>query len=379
MKFYLRNPDIVIIGEKIWHSSDNYEMEISKRDLELLDFLAIKRSMEIIIDNFQEEFSREEILSYTKKNWIIEVEENDIHISNKRGLFGSSIEKFPFAINQKPNYIILGMPYDLGVSNKPGTRFAPDIIRQFSNSIMDISEIKDKGIWDPNTKKFELKDIEMIDIGNIKGDVLEQNGIHNVQLEYLTQKILEANIKPIILGGDHSISYSTINAACKEYTDIGVIHFDAHSDFGGNNYSNDLKGMHHGNFWDYLVDKSQIREVVQIGCRQLEYSEIKHHKIQTISANEVVNNLFDLNLDEKLPYYITFDIDVLDPSIISSTGTPVPGGLSFNDLMEIFNVLFKNKKIIGIDFVEYSPNNIVYEHIMCSQIIYELLRRIKYD
>lgn len=379
MKFYIRHQGIVILKDKIWHTEDNIEIEINENQKDLLNFLEHKQSLENIKNKFSGIYTEKDIKEFIINNWIVEVSEENYHEFNQRGLFGASIEKFPYAINQKPNFIVLGMPFDLNVSNRPGTRFAPDIIRQNSKSIFNINNVTQQGLWDPNVVNPQLINMKILDIGNIKANVFEQNGSHQNQLSYLTQKILESDIKPIVLGGDHSISYSTINAVSQKHEKFGVIHIDAHSDFSGHAESTTTNGLHHGNFWDYLIENNNIKRVIQIGLRQLEYENIKHPKIAMYSSMDILKGNYPGDLDCNIPYYITFDIDVMDPSFISSVGTPVTGGLYYNDLVKLLDVLLKDLNVIGFDFVEYSPNNLMHEHIACSQIIYEIIRRIYND
>ncbi len=151
---------------------------------------------------------------------------------------------------------------------------------------------------------------------------------------------------------------------------IGLIHIDAHYDGGGTEQVS-FKDIHHGNFMDGFLNERNLEHILQIGQRQrVDQEHVQAEKIEVVSSGEL--DISDY-LREGLPYYITLDVDVLDPSFMSSTGTPVPLGMHPKELMAILTSI-REHDIIGADVVEFLPSeHKVHEALLVNELLLTLI------
>lgn len=159
---------------------------------------------------------------------------------------------------------------------------------------------------------------------------------------------------------------------------IGVIQLDAHSDFGLNKLDNWRDSVHHGNFIDAVLEEEGIEEVIQVGIRQLVENQLTHEKVKQWPGKSILNNLNEFGdvLNKELQYYITLDVDVFDSAVIKSTGTPLPGGFSYDEMIEILEFIVGQVEVIGLDIVELLPEESETEGITISRIIINILSNI---
>ena len=237
---------------------------------------------------------------------------------------------------------IFGIPYDGTTSYRPGTRFAPDAIRNEMYGLETYSPYLDKDL--SNIRVCDLGDIE-IPFGN-RETVLKDAA-------YETKCILQDNKKIVMLGGEHLVSYPVIKEFYEKYNDLHVLHFDAHTDlreeFFGEKYS-------HATVIKRVYDVLGDDRIYQFGIRsgtkhEFEFGE-RHtnlRKFDTKGLEEAVKKL------QGKPVYVTIDLDVLDPSIFPGTGTPEAGGITFNEMMDAIKKM-DGLNIVGADIVELSPH-----------------------
>ena len=239
------------------------------------------------------------------------------------------------------DWVMIGLPYDGTCSNKPGTRFAPQAMRTASWGLEEYSPVVDKDF--NNVKFFDAGDLDF-PIGNREAslDLIEQN----------VDEILKDNKKSFGIGGEHLVTLPQIKAYKKKYPDLKVVHFDAHCD---------LREEYLGEKLSHACVIRRVTEIIgkenlyQIGIRSGEIDEFHWMKDNNTllkdknTAKEIFKNLKDK------PIFITLDVDVLDPSIMSGTGTQEAGGMTFNELIE-WLLLLKNNNIVGMDLVELSPD-----------------------
>ena len=246
---------------------------------------------------------------------------------------------------------VLGVPMDLGVTNRNGSRFGPRALRAIErigpyNHVLDCAP----GI-----------DLRAADIGDVplrSRFSLQQS---HEDIEAYFTRIVEAGVVPLAVGGDHSISYAILRALGRGRP-LAMVHIDAHCDTGG---AFDGTKFHHGGpFRNAVLDGVlDPRRVVQIGIRgSAEYlwefsrdsgmtvihaEEIDRHGIEAISARAR-----DVIGDE--PVYVSFDIDSLDPAFAPGTGTPEIGGLTTREALSLVRAL-KGLNVVGGDVVEVAP------------------------
>lgn len=176
----------------------------------------------------------------------------------------------------------------------------------------------------------------------------------------ISQLVKNQNI-PFSIGGDHSISYPIIKAVSENH-DIGVIHFDAHSDtyFSEiDEFYGDITVNHHGNFLTKVLELDRIKQVITLGPRGLKGYQLTgelNKKHMFFSSFEIQqNNDWLTAINPDLSYYLTFDVDVFDPNLLAGVSDPISNGLSFNKVISMLDILFKKLNIAGIDLVEVDP------------------------
>ena len=239
--------------------------------------------------------------------------------------------------------VLFGAPFDGTTSFRPGTRFGPQAIRAESDGIETYSPYQNK----------DLEDIAVFD----SGDLLLPFGNTEAVLamiEARTQEILDAGKMPVMLGGEHLVTLGAVRAMVKKYPDLHIIHFDAHADL-----RDDYLGecLSHATVlrrsWDLLGDG----RIHQFGIRSGERSEfefaLEHIDFHPFSVKDVLDVV--LALGDKVPVYVTLDLDVLDPSLFCGTGTPEAGGIFFQDLEEALLAL-EALNVVGFDMNELSPH-----------------------
>lgn len=175
-----------------------------------------------------------------------------------------------------------------------------------------------------------------------------------------------------LIGGEHSVSIGSIRAFARQYTDLTVLQLDAHSDlrpeYEGSK-CNHACAMHEASFTTNLV---------QVGIRSMDTVEIEFLKSENLFTSydirtnkywkeDVINAIGD-------NVYITIDLDVFDPSIMPSTGTPEPGGLLWNETLDLLKMVFSNSNVMGCDIVELAPKEGIHApDFMAAKLFYKLL------
>ncbi|MFA6065109.1 MAG: agmatinase [archaeon] len=175
-----------------------------------------------------------------------------------------------------------------------------------------------------------------------------------------------------LIGGEHSVSIGSIYAHAKKFKDVSVLQLDAHSDF---------RDEYHGSKNNHACVMSRAKEVaniVQVGIRSTDISEQKNMaKGSVFYAKDIYNNkkwVKKAISKLKKKVYLTIDLDVFDPSLFPSTGTPEPGGLFWYDVIEFMHELFKTREVIGLDLVELCPNEqSKSSDFIAAKLLYTLL------
>ena len=246
---------------------------------------------------------------------------------------------------------ITGVPMDLGVTNRPGSRFGPRAMRSIErigpyNHVLDCAPV------------YELKVADIGDVPFRSRYRLEQS---HEDIERRIGQIVQAGVAPLSVGGDHSITHPILKAVAKDRP-VGMIHIDAHCDTGG---AFDQTKFHHGGPFrnavlDGVLDPTRV---IQIGIRgSAEYLwEFSYESGMTVIHAEEISGMGIPAVIEKAkqivgdgPTYLSFDIDSLDPAFAPGTGTPEVGGLTTREVLEIIRGL-KGVNLVGGDVVEVAP------------------------
>ena len=201
------------------------------------------------------------------------------------------------------------------------------------------------------------------------------------ELQKLAQSVSSQNKIPVILGGEHSITYGAVNGIfkgleLKNKNEIGILQIDAHADLR-EKYENEVHS--HASVM-YLLSEEKYK-IAQCGVRALSKEEADNRRKFQITSYSVeeINKSNELSLPQNFPkkIYISFDLDGLDPSIMPATGTPVPGGLGFNESLELIQKLIKDREIVGFDVVELSPiKGFLAYDFTAATLVYKIMELI---
>ncbi len=195
-----------------------------------------------------------------------------------------------------------------------------------------------------------------------------------------TKRIVETEKFPVLLGGEHSVSLGAIRYLSKRYKNLTVLSLDAHTD---------LRNRYEGSAYNHACVMRRVLEyarIVLVGVRSshLEANRIiKKRKLKIFYPDDVLREKsFEKRLLNALSsqVYITIDLDVFDPSIMPSVGTPEPGGLLWNNGLEILRSVTRHKNVVGFDVVELTPNPYdVAPDFTAAKLIYKLIGYIFFD
>ena len=260
---------------------------------------------------------------------------------------------------------LLGVPYDGTCCFRPGARFGPSAVREDSYGIET---------YCPQLN-LDLEDINFTDIGSLDVPL----GDAKLTLDYIkdaTDILLKKNLKPLIIGGEHSITSGVIKSIITNYPDLIMLQLDAHADLRdewlGSKFS-------HACTMKRCLEILPSKKIFQIGIRsgtKLEFLEMNNSKrlIQHTLGGNAKSLEEALKSFKGRPIYLTFDLDWFDPSIMPGTGTPEPGGYFWGDFAAIIDVI-KSHNLIGADVVELSPklDNTGISSILAAKVIRSLI------
>ena len=264
------------------------------------------------------------------------------YLPNKKGFLGID-NKFNF----KEKVIVIPFGLEKTVSYGSGTRNGPKEIIKASQQV----ELYDEELNCEPYKKIGIKTLKPFKIEkNIKNALKKISDIN--------EKILNKNLFPMTFGGEHSITPGCISPFVKKHKKLCILHFDAHADlresYNGEKFS-------HASAMKRCLDHKNI-SLISFGIRNISKNEISYLKknssrINIFWAKDKINwNLKKFkHLIKDKTVYLTFDVDGFDSSIMPATGTPEPGGLFWDETLNIIKIAAKNSNIVGADINELSP------------------------
>ena len=243
---------------------------------------------------------------------------------------------------QEAKIVLFGAPFDGTTSYRPGTRFGSGAIRRESYGIESYSPYQDGDLLDGRV--LDCGDLEL-PIGNAKKAL--------AAIQAMEEEILSAGKLPFLLGGEHMVTLGAFRAAVKKYPGIHIIHFDAHADLRQEYLGVELS---HACVLRRCWELTGDGRIHQFGIRSGDREEFRWGK------DHVETRKFDFEgLEETLdrlkgkPVYFTLDLDVLDPSVFPGTGTPEPGGVSFEELRKAAELVCRKADVAACDVNELSP------------------------
>lgn len=250
-------------------------------------------------------------------------------------------------LDSDADVVVLGVPLDMATSGRSGARMGPDAIRRAS---VNLAWEGKKFPWDFNL----FAQTKVIDAGDLVFDSGDAEDF-TYRLEAAAGEIIKSGKTLLALGGDHFVTLPILRAHAKQFGEMALIHFDAHTDTYANGSAYD-----HGTMFYHAPKEGLIspKHSVQVGIRT-EYKQEGHgfNVINAMQANdmsveEIVQQIRTIIADK--PVYLTFDIDCLDPAFAPGTGTPVCGGLNMDKILKIIRAL-KGINLVGMDVVEVAP------------------------
>ena len=283
------------------------------------------------------------------------------YLTNKQGFLGID-NKFNF----KEKAIVVPFGLEKTVSYGGGTKNGPKEIIKASHQV----ELYDEELKCEPFKKIGIKTLKPFKINkNIKKAIN--------QIAEINKKIIDKKLFPIILGGEHSITPGCIKPFVRKYKKLTLLHFDAHADlresYAGEKFS-------HASAIKRCIDHKNI-SVVSFGIRNISAEEIA-----VLKKNKKRINIYwakdkkkwDLKKFKKQikdkDVYITFDVDGLDSSIMPATGTPEPGGIFWDEALEILRIACKNSRIVGADVNELAPiKGFNSYNFLVAKLVYKIL------
>ena len=264
------------------------------------------------------------------------------YLSNKQGFLGIDNK---FSIKEKVVVVPFGL--EKTVSYGGGTKNGPKEIIKASHQV----ELYDEELSCEPYKKIGIKTLKPFKIDKNINKALNK-------MSKLNQEILNKKMFPLTFGGEHSITPGCIKPFAKKYKKLYLLHFDAHADlrdaYNGEKYS-------HASAIRRCLDNKNI-SVISFGIRNISKSEILYlkknsNRIKIFWAKD--KKKWNLNSFKKLiknkTIYLTFDVDGFDSSIMPATGTPEPGGLFWDETLEIIKIAMKNANVVGADINELAP------------------------
>ncbi|MBI5892222.1 MAG: agmatinase family protein [Deltaproteobacteria bacterium] len=287
-------------------------------------------------------------------------------------------------------FVVLPVPYDMTASYQSGTRNGPRAIIDASTHM----ELYDEEL-DKEACKAGIHTLPYLEPTS-KGPE-EMAGI----VYDASRHIINAKKIPVMLGGEHSITFGLVKALKKKYPNMSVLQMDAHAD---------MRDVYQESPYNHACIARRISEIcpiVQVGIRSLSVEEAEflkkgsragthrgthpkdgsdgwgvkgqgktHHGISTYFAKDIINDIPAKDICNNLTddVFVTIDLDVFDPSIMPATGTPEPGGLGWYDVIELLKFIANKKNIIGFDVVELCPipGNVAPD-FMSAKLVYKMM------
>ena len=267
----------------------------------------------------------------------------------------ATMMRLPHVPNAKDlDVAFVGVPFDIGTSNRSGARFGPRQIRSESCLIRP---------YNMATRAAPFDSLQVADIGDVAINTFNIDKSMAI-IESAYDDILAQNCKPLTMGGDHTIALPILRSIAKKYGPVGIVHVDAHADINDTMFGERIA---HGTPFRRAIEEKLVdpKRMVQIGLRATGYAADdfdwpREQGVRVVPAEDCwYKSLKPLmsEVREQLgvgPVYITFDIDGLDPAYAAGTGTPEIGGLTIHQGLEIIRGC-RGLEVVGGDLVEVAP------------------------
>ncbi|MBU1007377.1 MAG: agmatinase [Candidatus Omnitrophica bacterium] len=277
-------------------------------------------------------------------------------------VFGGPENKFTSPDEAK--VVVLPVPYGKTVSYRKGTENGPAAILEASDNLELFDEELNKEIH-----LIGINTAPLLKVSNLKSEAMI------TAVEKSVADILRLDKMPVVLGGEHAVTIGAVRAAKEKFNDLSILYFDAHSD---------LRDSYDGNKYSHACVARRLLEIAPVvasGIRSLSREEhefalnnkgVKIIKMHDMIKNHDWQNTVKDSLSKNI--YISIDLDVFDPSIMPSVGTPEPGGMHWHGFLEAIRNIISGKNVVGFDVVELCPiKDMVAPDFMAAKLIYKIL------
>ena len=270
---------------------------------------------------------------------------------------------------------LVGVPLDIGTSNRTGSRYGPRQIR--AESVL----VRPYGMA---TRAAPFDSFQVADIGDVPINAFSLEKSIDI-IEQFYDEVLATGAKTVSMGGDHTVALPILRAQHKVHGPVALVHVDAHADVNDHMFG---EAVTHGTIFRRAIEEGLVdpNKMVQIGLRATGYAAddfdwARERGARVVTAEECwYKSLAPLMeevralIGDKTPVYLSFDIDGLDPSVAPGTGTPEPGGLTTPQGLEIIRGLW-GLNVIGADLVEVSPpyDTTGNTSLLAANLIFEML------
>ncbi|MGB9893356.1 MAG: agmatinase [Candidatus Saccharicenans sp.] len=271
--------------------------------------------------------------------------------------FGGALKNL--AAVKKYKLAIVGVPFDEKSSYLRGAAAGPEAVRRVSTG----------KCYNPDTELgVDLaEETTLVDLGDVdtSGDMLKTFA----SLEEKVWQVVVSGAVPIIIGGDHSITYPALKAVARKYKKLDLLHLDAHQDLYEDLYGDRLS---HACPMARILEDSLVENMVQVGIRSMTPEQktlAKKYRVKMIEAREFPS---ELKLEFKNPLYISLDLDVFDPAFAPGVSHHEPGGLTSRQVLDLIHNL--KARIVAFDLVELNPFRDVSE--ITAALAFKLVKEI---
>jgi agmatinase len=242
-------------------------------------------------------------------------------------------------------YVICGVPFDGTSSFRLGSRFAPQEMRAASYNFETYTSFFD----------IDLIDIDIHDAGDLEVAATIDETLEMISVD--AEKYFRDGKIPIMLGGEHSLTFPFVNACKNKYPDLGIVVLDAHMDLR-QEYMGEKNS--HACISRHIIDEV-TQKYASVGIRsgnREEYDYARENNIKVFSAEDVFSNgiktvIDDIQKEIKGPIYLSVDMDAIDPAYAPALGTPEPYGITPRDVRAVIERFAPD--IVGFDLVEIAP------------------------
>lgn len=272
--------------------------------------------------------------------------------------------------------VVFGAPVDVAAGGSGGARHGPREVRHGAPRwLRDDGRLSDQVLHLDLQRHYETSERQLFDLGDVHHDLSEPYATFGRRVGKVVNDLSARGAVPILLGGDHSVSWFALEPLLTRHERLGVVHFDAHHDL----YPTEDGQLRHLNPFHFVCQHDALALLQQIGLRTSEAVPtnaepflderircVSSFALKSRSPEDVLGGL-----PRDLPYYLSFDVDCLDPAIAPETGTTVVGGMSYYEALALVDYAARELNLVGVDFVEVTASERRVN--MAAHIVGELL------